>query len=191
MIKRQLDIFSEIKKGNEEPLINLYKIHRDEFTVWASKNYSCDVEDARDIFQDTILAFYNNVKSGQLIELSSDIKTYLFAIGKFKIINFQKKQSRTVTFSDFDLLNGNEPFENLMKDKEEQEFIKDTVKKYLNEQCEDCKKVLELYYFKELDMKTIASEMGFKNADVAKKKKYECFKKLAEMVKKNLMVFVF
>lgn len=186
-----MDIFSEIKKGNEEPLINLYKIHRDEFTVWASKNYNCDVEDARDIFQDTILAFYNNVKSGHLSELSSDIKTYLFAIGKFKIINFQKKQSRTVTFSDFDLLNGNEPFENLMKDKEEQEFIKDTVKKYLNEQCEDCKKVLELYYFKELDMKTIATEMGYKNADVAKKKKYECFKKLAEMVKKNLMVFVF
>jgi len=186
-----LDIFQEIKKGNEDPLINLYKTYRDEFTMWANKNYNCDVEDAKDIFQDTILAFYNNVKSGQLIELKSELKTYLFAIGKFKIINFQKKQYRSVTFSEFDLLNGKEPFENLMKDKEEQEFIKDTVKKYLNEQCEDCKKVLELYYFKELDMKTIASEMGYKNADVAKKKKYECFKKLAEMVKKNLMVFVF
>jgi predicted DNA-binding protein YlxM (UPF0122 family) len=75
--------------------------------------------------------------------------------------------------------------------KKKNEFIKDTVKKYLNEQCEDCKKVLELYYFKDLDMKTIAEEMGYKNADVAKKKKYECFKKLAEMVRKNLTVLVF
>jgi hypothetical protein len=40
-------------------------------------------------------------------------------------------------------------------------------------------------------MKSIAKEMGYKNADVAKKKKYECFKKLAQMVKKNLMMVMF
>ncbi|MBK6986715.1 MAG: hypothetical protein IPH32_19140 [Bacteroidetes bacterium] len=49
---------------------------------------------------------------------------------------------------------------------------------------------IELYYFKELDMKSIAEEMGYKNADAAKEK-YECFKKLAVMVKKNLMILVF
>lgn len=168
----------------------LYKQHRNEFVRWSFRTYNIDSEDARDIFQDSIIAFYNNVKSGQLTQLTSDVKTYLFAIGKFKIINFQKKHQRAVTFSEFDLSIGNEPYENQMKDKEEQDFIKETVKKYLNEQCEDCKKVLELYYFKELDMKSIAEEMGYKNADVAKKKKYECFKKLAEMVKKNLMILV-
>jgi RNA polymerase sigma factor (sigma-70 family) len=186
-----VNIIQEIKSGNDQPLIDLYKKYRDEFVLWSGKNYGCEAEDARDLFQDTILAFYNNVKSGQLTELKSEMKTYLFAIGKFKIINFQKKHQRSVTFSEFGLSNGYEPFENQMKDKEEQDFIKATVRKYLNEQCEDCKKVLELYYFKELDMKSIAEEMGYKNADVAKKKKYECFKKLAVMVKKNLMILVF
>ncbi|MFN8117520.1 MAG: sigma-70 family RNA polymerase sigma factor [Bacteroidia bacterium] len=181
----------EIKNGNETVLVELYKLYRNEFISWSFKNYNITDEDAKDIFQETIIAFYNNVKSGQLHEFTSDVKTYLFAIGKFKIINFLKKQQRSVTFSDFDLLKVEEPINNEMLDKEENEFIKATVKKYLNEQCEDCKKVLELYYFKDLDMKTIAEEMGYKNADVAKKKKYECFKKLAEMVKKNLMMFVF
>jgi RNA polymerase sigma factor (sigma-70 family) len=186
-----LDYIKEIKNGNETVLIELYKLYRNEFLNWSFFHYKINKEDGKDIFQDTIIAFYNNVKSGTLIHLTSDVKTYLFGIGKFKIINFIKKQQRSVTFSDFDLLMVNEPITNEMIDKEENEFIKDTVKKYLNEQCEDCKKVLELYYFKDLDMKTIAEEMGYKNADVAKKKKYECFKKLAEMVRKNLTVLVF
>ena len=186
-----MSYIKEIKNGNETVLVELYKLYRNEFISWSFKNYTLNKEDAKDIFQETIIAFYNNIKSGQLTEFTSDVKTYLFAIGKFKIINFLKKQQRSVTFSDFDLLKVEEPINNEMLDKEENEFIKATVKKYLNEQCEDCKKVLELYYFKDLDMKTIADEMGYKNADVAKKKKYECFKKLAEMVRKNLIVLVF
>lgn len=186
-----MDLLKEIKNGNEEALLSLYKLYRNEFISWGFKNYGLSKEDAKDIFQDTLISFYENVKSGQLTTLSGSVKTYLFAIGKFKTINFLKKSNKSVTFSDFDLLKVIEPSENQIMDKEENEFIKDTVKKYLDEQCEDCKKVLELYYFKEKDMKTIASEMGYKNADVAKKKKYECFKKLAEMVRKNLMMFVF
>lgn len=189
--RNKLNIISKIKEGNEEALIDLYKSYRNEFIFWAKKNYQLEEDDSKDIFQDTILAFYNNVITGQLTELTSELKTYLFQIGKFKIINFLKKQNRSVTFSHFDLLKVVEPNENQMQDKEELEFIKATVKKFLNEQCDDCKKILESYYFKDMDMKSIAKEMGYKNADVAKKKKYECFKKLATMVKKNLMMMVF
>jgi RNA polymerase sigma factor (sigma-70 family) len=186
-----VSFIDKLKQGNDAILIELYKLYRNEFISWAFKNYNLNSDDAKDIFQESILAFYTNVKSGKLTKFTSDVKTYLFAICKFKILNFQKKQQRSVTFSNFDRLRVNEPMENHIQDKEEDEFIKDIVKKYLNEQCEDCKKVLELYYFKELDMKAIAAEMGYKNADVAKKKKYECFKKLAEMVRKNTMLFVF
>lgn len=186
-----MNIINQIKEGNDAALLTIYKQYRNEFISWAYKNYACEEEDAKDIFQEIIIAFYNNVKTNQLSQLSCNIKTYLFAIGKFKLINFQKKQSRTVTFSDFDLLKVVEPTENNMLDKEENEFIKAIVKKYLSEQCADCKKTLELYYFEKLDMKTIAAEMGYKNADVAKKKKYECFKKLAETVRKNMMCLLF
>lgn len=186
-----MNFIKDIKNGNETALIELYKLYRNEFISWSYKNFLIDSDDAKDLFQEAIIAFYKNVKSGQLTDLSSDVKTYLFAIGKFKVLNFIKKHNRSVTYSDFSVLKVVEPTENTMEDKAEQEFIRATVKKFLNEQCDDCKKVLELYYFKDMDMKSIAKEMGYKNADVAKKKKYECFKKLAEMVKKNLTVLVF
>ena len=186
-----MNYLKDIKNGNETALVELYKLYRNEFMHWARNNYAIEPDDAKDLFQDVVIAFYNNVKSGQLTDLSSDLKTYLFAIGKFKILNFLKKNNRSVTYSDFTVLKVVEPTENTMEDKEEQDLIKATVRKFLDEQCDDCKKVLELYYFNEMDMKSIAKEMGYKNADVAKKKKYECFKKLAEMVKKNLMVVLF
>ena len=184
-------VLDKLKHGSDDVLIELYKLYRNEFIHWAFINYNVPSDDAKDLFQESIIAFYDNVKSGRLKELSSDVKTYIFQIGKFKILNFLKKHNRRVTYSDFDVLKVVEPTENTMEDKAEQEFIKATVRKFLDEQCEDCKKVLELYYFNEMDMKSIAKEMGYKNADVAKKKKYECFKKLAEMVRKNLTVVIF
>ena len=186
-----MDIIQKIKSGDESILVDLYRQHRNEFIAWSYNHYQISSDDAKDIFQDSIITLFNNVKSGQLTYLTSDIKTYLFAIGKFKTLNFLKKHNRSVTYSDFDVLRVVEPTENSMEDHEESEFIKATVKKYLDEQCEDCKKVLELYYFKEMDMKAIAKEMGYKNADVAKKKKYECFKKLAAQVKKNFTIMLF
>ena len=186
-----MDYLAEIKNGNDSALVELYKLYRNEFINWSYNNYHISSDDAKDIFQETIIAFYNNVRIDQLTELRSDLKTYLFAIGKFKTLTFLKKHNRLVTYSDFNVLKVVEPTENTMDNKAEQEFIKETVRKFLNEQCEDCKKVLELYYFKEMNMKAIAKEMGYKNSDVAKKKKYECFKKLAEMVKKNLTVLIF
>ncbi|MGB3948548.1 MAG: sigma-70 family RNA polymerase sigma factor [Bacteroidia bacterium] len=183
-------LIDNIKQGNQQPLMDVYKLYRNEFISFAFTHYACDSESAKDIFQDVLVAFYENIKSGKLTEITGDLKTYLFAIGKFKIINFQKREARKVTFDTFSLINSQHQIENSMADKEEQEFIKSTINRFLNEQCEDCKKVLEMYYFEELDMKTIAEKMGYKNANVAKKKKYECFKKMAEMVKNNLSMFV-
>jgi len=52
------------------------------------------------------------------------------------------------------------------------------VKKYILQLGEKCRKVLMLYYENEFSMESIAINMGYKNASVAKKKKHECMKKL-------------
>jgi hypothetical protein len=46
-----------------------------------------------------------------------------------------------------------------------------------------CKEILEMYYEREYDMESIALKVGYKNANVAKKKKYECLKALEERIK--------
>ena len=185
-----MELIERIKEGDNEVLMELYKQYRNPFINWAIQNFGSNAEEAKDVFQEVIVSFYSNIKSGRLTSLTSDVKTYLFAIGRFHLVNLYKKNSRQVTFSGLGLINVEEPYESSMENKQEEEHIKETVKNLLNNQCKDCKKVLELYYFKELNMEQIAEEMGYKNANVAKKKKYECLKKVMQSVKNKIGILV-
>ena len=179
-----------LREGNEDALVEIYKLYRNDFINWSVKNYSCSEDEAKDVFQDTVIILYQNILNNKFKVINSELKTYLFAIGKFKLLNLLKKSSKQVTLSYFELINGIEPNENAMYEKYDDDHLNEIVKMYLSQQCDDCRQVLEMYYFKGMDMKSIAEEMGYKNADVAKRKKYKCFKKLAEMIKdiKNLVL---
>ena len=78
-----------------------------------------------------------------------------------------------------------------MSNKEEENHNKEMVRQHLSLLDEKSRRILELYYLEGKDMKTIAEEIGYKNADVAKKKKYEVMKKLASLVKDKLRMFIF
>ena len=72
----------------------------------------------------------------------------------------------------------------------QKEHNKKIVEDNLNKLPEKDREILKLYYMEGLDMKTIAERMGYKNSDVAKKKKYEVFKKLATLVKSSMKLFM-
>jgi DNA-directed RNA polymerase specialized sigma24 family protein len=55
----------------------------------------------------------------------------------------------------------------------------------LDELGDTCKNILVMFYFDGYDMDTIAKSLQFNNADTAKAKKYQCFKKLEEIVKRR------
>lgn len=180
-------VVKAIKQGDEQPLLEIYRQYRNEFLTWAVFNYSCSSEEAKDIFQDSILAFYENVKNDSLTQLTCDIKTYIFGIGKYKLLNLIKRNARLVTLDGHEMINEGENNLDIMHDKEHNRKI---VEEYLNKLPEKDREILRLYYIEGQDMKTIAEKMGYKNANVAKKKKYEVFKKLALLVKPNLRTFL-
>jgi DNA-directed RNA polymerase specialized sigma subunit len=57
---------------------------------------------------------------------------------------------------------------------------------YMRQLSETCQQLLHLFYFNEMDTKNIAVVMNFANADTVKAKKYQCFKKLQELIKNEL-----
>jgi hypothetical protein len=57
----------------------------------AWKNFSAEAEDAKDVFQEALLVFYEQRQSGQLADFSGNIKTYLFAIGKNLLLTRLRK----------------------------------------------------------------------------------------------------
>lgn len=177
------DIITRIKSGDEKPYFNLYKTHRESFIAWATFSYNISTEDTKDLYQETFVILWNNIREGKLTHLTADIKTYIFSIGKHLILNFIKKKNRSVTSDPLTLINESyQPFE--MTD--ERDHNRRMVEEHLNQLDPKERRILEMYYIEEKDMKTIANELGYKNADVAKKRKYEVFRKLTQLVRNKL-----
>ena len=182
------DIISRIKSGDEKSYFALYKTHRESFINWATFSYNISIEDTKDLYQETFLILWNNIREEKLTHLTADIKTYIFSIGKHLILNFIKKKSRSVTFEPSLLINESyKPFDMTHNDDHNRIMVEVHLSKLEPKE----RRILEMYYIEEKDMKTIAAELGYKNSDVAKKRKYEVFRKLAGLVKNNLQLFLF
>lgn len=157
-------------------------MNRDEFIQWSAKNYSASSAQAKDAFQEAILDFHQNVIHGKLTELSSSLKTYLFQIGKHKLLNILKKDRR-MTYNDaLHMINHGEV--DIFMEEENKAYTQEQISKAIEKLPEDCQKVLNLFYFKEYDMDSIAREMNYKNSDTAKSKKSVCMKNLMNELKK-------
>jgi len=166
----------EIKNGNDKTLTNIYKTYRDEFIRWSARHYQCPEELAKDVYQVAIVIFYENIVNGKLTELKSSIKTYLFAIGKNKILEQNvevKKQERMHENFVY------EPIEHVQAEDREEVFT--SVEKALSELGEPCKTLLELYYYKSYSIEQIANTLGYKGNDSAKTQKYKCLTRLKKM----------
>jgi RNA polymerase sigma factor (sigma-70 family) len=181
-------ILDKLRSGDDSPIFDLYKLYRNEFIVWSKSTYRANEEQAKDAFQEAVLDFHQNVISGHLTELSSTIKTYLFQIGKHKLLNIQKKEQRMTYHEALHLIENGEA-EKFMEE-EQKAYSQEQISKAIEKLPEDCQKVLKLFYFNEYDMDSIARELNYKNADTAKSKKSVCMRNLLNELKKMSMLLV-
>jgi RNA polymerase sigma factor (sigma-70 family) len=184
------EVINELKKGDERLLARIYVQYRNAFITYAAGRYKMDTEVLKEIYQDVIMAFYNNIRDGKLLKLTCSIKSYLFEIG----IHMVCKELRNVE-KDFNL-------KQKIRRKELRPFLEDDdseyrimlfrlVKSELETIGEKCAQLLKMFYFERLRMEEIASALNFSNVDSAKTQKYKCFEKLkaSVMAKYNFINF--
>jgi len=90
---RVSEVARQIKGGEAKSIEKIYDQYRDAFLTWALSNYSIPEEDVIDCWQDSIIVFYEQAVQGKLDNISVASKTYLYAIGKNKILELLRKQS--------------------------------------------------------------------------------------------------
>jgi RNA polymerase sigma factor (sigma-70 family) len=173
----QKEVIARIKAGHEEDLDEIYRKYRKEFLLWVTRTYHCSEEDGKDIFQSTVIIFFESIIKGKLTELKSSIKTYLFAIGKNKILELSRTQNKEVMI---EAVNENEHFY-LPKEPEEglENFKK--VEKCLETLGDPCKTILQLYYYQKLSITQITEKLNYKNDDTSKNLKYKCLQRLKKI----------
>lgn len=165
------EIFERIRHGDEKALEFLYKKYYRMMTKMVITNSGTE-EEARDIYQDALIVFWQKATSGNLV-MTSKISTYIYSICQ----NLWRKEldrKRRLTNESSDT--------SVSMDTESAEREK-IIARCIDQLGETCKKVLMYYYFEEMSMQDIADKLGFANTDTAKTKKYKCKKKLDELVK--------
>jgi RNA polymerase sigma factor (sigma-70 family) len=158
----------------------LYLEHRPRFSRWAGRCFRLGAQDALDLYQDAVVVFVRNVRVGRLDPVSCTPVTYLFAIGRNLALKRLRDGKRTLAPDELDdeLLSVPADLDELMREEHHQYLVRNGMARLSDRERE----IIRLYYFEERSMAEIASLMGYKNADVAKKMKHVSFQKLAEFI---------
>ncbi len=165
------EIFEKIKGGDEKALEFIYKKYYRMMTKLVITNSGTE-DEARDVYQDALVVFWQKARSGKLV-MTSKMSTYIYSICQNlwrKELDRKKRLSNEEKDSSV----------SMDMDSPEREKI---MAKCMSQLGETCRKVLMYYYFDEMSMQEIADKLGFANTDTAKTKKYKCKQKLDELVK--------
>ena len=169
---------SYIKENENQALKDIYTSHRGSCLSWLRSQYSISEEDAKEIFQSSIIILYDNVMTGKLKELTVNIKSYLYSIAKNKAREHFRKVGKIVDGENLQLVSS----ENGVEVKQKLEAKINTVNQALQSIGDPCKSLLQLYYYKRMSMTEIGTLMGYKNSDTVKNQKYKCIKRLQKLL---------
>lgn len=174
-------MLQQLQKGDQKVLGQLYRQYRSQFLAWMTSQYACSREEARDIYQNTMLTFSEKVERGDLISLNATVKTYIYGIGKNKYKEYVRQNKRYL---------GLDPSveEQIPAPEPEQSNTENIqlVHYCLQKLGEPCKSILELYYLHGMSMEEIKEHLVYRNPHTVRNMKYKCMRRLKEIFKNEL-----
>lgn len=141
--------------------------------------YNLSIESAEDVYQDSCIALFQNIKNGKLVSLTSSLSTYFTQICIFQTL---KKIRDVKTIESLD----NGQYDSSKVDEllglnggftvKQQMAMEDII----NHLPPPCDVILWSYYYENMSMTEIAKAIDFKNSDSVKAKKTQCMNKLKD-----------
>jgi len=170
-----------VRNGDVSLVDKLYLLHREEFIQWGLKNYQVQREVLIDVYQNAIIALYENIIDRKVEKLKSNLKTYLFGIAK-NLLYQQFRKSKTE----------NQHTERLSEhwqhqaeaNEDETVYLQKRAKEEMYQMPEPCRSILEHFYFHNYSLEVIAEKMNYRSKDVVKTQKSRCVQTLKEKLRK-------
>jgi len=141
-------------------------------------NNNGDEDDAKDVYQESIIVVYNKIQSGDF-ELTSKLKTYIYSISRRiwlkKLAQQSKKTNNIAEFEDVIAV------EEDLEQHEAKDLQFDKMDSALQQLGEPCKTIIQDFYINNLSMQDISEKFGYTNTDNAKTQKYKCLQRLKKL----------
>ena len=179
-----MDWVSYIKTSENQALKEIYRSHRSPCMSWLQETFEINSEDAKEIFQDSIITIYDQVITGKLESLDGSIRTYLYGIAKNKYRDFYRAVKRDE--------NKKKPG-NITKGIGNKERIIleariNHVDAVLHSMGAPCKLLLQLYYYKRKSITEIGDQLGYNNNEKLIQQKSKCIKRLERLIHHHINI---
>ena len=161
---------------------------RNKVLAYLRKTFPVSDDDLSDIYQNSSLALFMNIRDGKLSNLTSTLSTYFLRVCINQTLKFMGKQKKVIPLFDDSKLTNKESFRSdkidelyqLCTEDEETEKVSHSekiVQSIIESMPDTCKNVFHGYYWNNLTTATIADMYGFSNANSVKTQKYKCLQK--------------
>ncbi len=171
------EIILGILNGSKDILDRLYKSYFPMILKLIISNNGSE-DDAKDIFQESVIVLYNKIKSGNF-QLSSKLKTFIYSVCRrlwLKRLAQKNKSDRNI-----------KDFEDVIPVEDDLDYHlqKDQQFRQMEEALillgEPCKTIIEDFYIKDSSMQEICEKFGYTNTDNVKNQKYKCLQRLKKL----------
>jgi RNA polymerase sigma factor (sigma-70 family) len=135
-------------------------------------------QEAKDVYQEAIIAFYERVRETNFV-LTCKIKTYLYAVcRRLWLKRLAEKKRVSAPIAEAETFAG---IDDEMISIEANESRFDRMGEALSALGEPCRTIIEDFYIHDLSMEMISEKFGYTNADNAKNQKYKCLQRLKKL----------
>ena len=173
-----MELLRGAPKERNRALSYLYADHRQRLIGYIRSNTG-SLEQAEDLFQETLISFYEQVVSGKF-QAKSAISTYLYSIIRFKWLNELKRKGMKQRHHEIlksDIVHDPGPLVQLVNEEQKQGLLE-----VIGRLGEGCKQLLINCFYHNHSMKEIVAIQSFSSEQIARNKKYKCLKKLKELM---------
>jgi RNA polymerase sigma factor (sigma-70 family) len=155
-------------------------IYKENYTMVQSLiiNNNGTADDAKDIFQETMIVLYEKARSGNF-ELNCLVKTYVYSVARrlwLKKLQLASRYSGEIGNAEAIV-----PVEEDMEEHLKRDIEFDMMNKAISSLGEPCKGLIEAFYIQKKSMQEIALDFGYTNAENAKTQKYKCLVRLKKI----------
>ena len=173
-IQTDSKLIAGIARQDSAALMHCYKHFGPSIIHWIENNGG-NIEQAKDIFQDGMIALYVNIKKGSFEKRNAKLSTYLMQICKYKWYDYLKSNSnkKEISLADPMILENIQDIKSDVLEIGQQKLVHRALTKLKNQ----CQKILRFFYWERLSMGEIAKKLSMQEASV-KNGKYRCMQAL-------------
>lgn len=165
-----------------EALESLYTDYREAFFRWAGRRFQAPRQDFEDAWQEAVFAFYEQVAARKLTAMRYSVRTWLFAVGSRRLLNYHRKTRRIFWKDEIDDALVKDPVFQSFPEEEPQAEERASLIAAIQEVSPQCGELLKQRFFLEKSIPEMQAALGYQSTNALSVSLSRCLKRLKEII---------